>query len=301
MGNRIFVAVVVLLWMGTMSWLMVARILPPFFQGEPPQHGVPLRDEPICWQIEYSGRPVGHAVSQAVAGASGTNEIYSRVLLEGIELKELAPQWMGGLVRALGDISLDSRTRMVVDSLGHLSAFETRIKINDLPLVMKVSGKVVGAELVLKIQSGEVNHEVRYPVPDNDLLTSELLPEPKMLQVYVGRKWQQELFSPFQSPIDSLALLQAEVVEEGPIEHRGQRMYARKIEYRSMSDAGVSLDNQLRAVVWVAEDGAVLRQDVYLMNNAKLRFERCHEADKLKLAVKLLDLDSIATLPQLSP
>ena len=38
MGNRIFVGVVVLLWMGTMSWLMVARILPPFFNGEPPGH-----------------------------------------------------------------------------------------------------------------------------------------------------------------------------------------------------------------------------------------------------------------------
>ena len=37
MGNRIFVAVVVLLWTSTMSWLMVARILPPFFQGEPPR------------------------------------------------------------------------------------------------------------------------------------------------------------------------------------------------------------------------------------------------------------------------
>ena len=36
MGNRIFVGVVVVLWAGTMSWLMVARILPPFFHGDPP-------------------------------------------------------------------------------------------------------------------------------------------------------------------------------------------------------------------------------------------------------------------------
>lgn len=295
MGNRIFVAVVVLLWVSTMSWLMVARILPPFFQGEPPHHGQPVRDEPICWQIEYAGRPIGQAVSQAVPGAMGTTEIHSRVLLEGIQLKELAPQWMGSLVHGIGEICLDSRSRVVLDSLGHFSSFDTKFRLNDMPLVMKVQGRVEGAELVLKIISGEAAHEVRYPVPSDDLLTSELMPEPKLLQVYVGRRWQQEMFSPFQAPTNSVELMQAEVVEEGPIEHRGERVLARRIEFRSMSDAGVALDNTLRAVVWVGEDGMVLRQDVFLMN-ARLRFERCHEPHMLQLARKLLDINSVATV-----
>ena len=72
MGNRIFVGVVVVLWTGTMSWLMVARILPPFFHGDPPTHGVLIRNEPTCWEIQFGGKPVGHAVSQAVPGALGT-------------------------------------------------------------------------------------------------------------------------------------------------------------------------------------------------------------------------------------
>ena len=53
---------------------------------------------------------------------------------------------------------------------------------------------------MLKIQSGEVSRELRYPVPNDDFVTSELMPEPKLLQVYVGRKWQQEMFSPFRRP-----------------------------------------------------------------------------------------------------
>ena len=68
-----------------------------------------------------------------------------------------------------------------------------------------------------------------------------------------------------------------------------------------MSDAGVAVDNTLRAIVWVANDGTVLRQDVYLMNATKLRFERCHEPRMLKLASELLDLDSVATSPQRLP
>ena len=129
----------------------------------------------------------------------------------------------------------------------------------------------------------------------HSLLTSELIPEPKLLQVYVGRKWQQEVYSPFRPPGNSLEIMQAEVVEERCIEHRGERMHARKIEYRSMSAAGVAADNTLRAVVWVADDGTVLRQDVHLMD-AKLRFERCTEPHMLKLAEKLLDIESVATI-----
>jgi hypothetical protein len=295
MGNRIFVGVVVVLWAGTMSWLMMARILPPFFHGDPPTHGALIRSEPTCWEIIYGDKPVGHAVSQAVPGALGTTEIHSRVMLKGIEVKELAPQWMGGLLRVLGEISLDTRSTFFLDSLGNLSSFTTKVWLNDLPIVMRVQGKVVGAELKLKIQSGDVTHEVSYPVPAYSGLTNEFIPDPKLLQVYVGRKWQQEVYSPFRPPGNSLEIMQAEVVEERSIEHRGERLHARKIEYRSLSAAGVSTDNTLHAVVWVADDGVVLRQDVYLMD-VKLRFERCMEPQMLEMAAQLLDLDSVATM-----
>jgi hypothetical protein len=295
MGNRIFVGVVVLLWMGTMSWLMVARILPPFFNGEPPGHGTIVRDAPVCWDIEHDGELVGHAVSKAVPGALGSTEIHSRVQLEGLDVRKLAPQWMSTIVRGIGSISLDTRSRITIDSFGSLSSFETRIRLNDLPLVMKVAGRVDGPNLVLKITSGDVTHTTRYPVPKNSLLASELIPEPKLLQVYVGRKWQQEIYSPFRPPSDSLEVLQAEVVEESWFDRRGERTRAKKIEFRAMSPAGVAADNTLRAVLWVGDDGTVLRQDLHLMDT-KLRFERRQEPHMLKLAEELLDLEKVATI-----
>lgn len=296
MGNRIFVGVVVMLWAGTMSWLMIARILPPFFHGDPPAHGSLIRNEPTCWEVYFGERLIGNAVSQAVPGALGTTEIHSRVVLKGIEVKELAPQWLGRLVRVLGDISLDTRSTFVLNAFGDLSYFKTDVHLNDLPIVMRVRGKVDGAELKLKVQSGDVTHEVVYLAPTKSQLTSELVPDPKLLQVYVGRKWQQEIYSPFRPPTDSLQIMQAEVVEERSIDHRGERIRARKIEYRSLSSAGVSNNNALHAVVWVAEDGMVLRQEVDLME-AKLRFERCTEPAELKKAAELLDIDSVATVP----
>jgi len=302
MGNRVFVGLVLMLWIGTMSWLMVARILPPFLHGEPPKYAQRPRSEPVCWEIQYAGRPVGHAVSQAVPGTLGTIEIHSRVILEGISIRELAPQWMSSLVRGLGEVSLDTRSCVVLDSLGQLSSFHTKVRLNDLPLVMKVQGRVAGAELVLRIESGEVSHVVRYPVPTGPLLASELIPEPKLLQMYVGRKWQQEVYSPFRPPGNALEIVQAQVVDECLIDHRGETLRARKIEYRTLSGAGVAANTTLRASLWVAEDGTVLRQDVHWID-AKLRFERCTEPHMLKLAEELLDLGSVATLtpPHFSP
>jgi hypothetical protein len=295
MGNRIFVAVVLLLWTSTMSWLVVEKILPPFFSGEPPGHGVLEQSQPVCWQIECGGRHVGFAVRQAVPGAQSTTEVHSRVLLEDIPLREMAPQWMSRIVDDLGLIRLDSRTRLVLDSFGTLSSFDTRVQVNDLPLVVKVYGKIDGPELNLKFLSGGVSHEASYPLPSSKLLDGELIPEPKLLQIYVGRKWQIEMFSLFRPPSDALDLIQAEVVAEESILHEGRSVRARRIEYRSMSAAGVASEHTLRANVWVSDDGTVLRQDVYLVNT-KLRFERRTDRKAIRLASDLLELDVVATL-----
>ena len=70
---------------------------------------------------------------------------------------------------------------------------------------------------------------------------------------------------------------------------------AKRIEYRDLSAAGVAAEHTLRAAVWVGDDGTVLRQDFYLVNT-KLRFERRSDAKALRLANKLLDLETVATL-----
>ena len=207
----------------------------------------------------------------------------------------MAPQWMGGIVDNLGPIQLDTRTRLVLDSLGKLSNFDSKVQLNDLPLVVRVYGVVEGATLRLRFISGDVSHEVRCPLPQSAMVDGELAPEPKLLQVYVGRRWQSEMFSPLRPPVDAIELLQAEVVAEESILHQGELTRSRRIEYRTMSAAGVASEQTLRAEAWVAEDGTVLRYDLCLLN-AKLRFERRHDPQMIALARDLLDLETAATL-----
>lgn len=295
MGNKIFTVVVTLLWGTTMTWLLVARILPPFFHGDPPVAGLLNENQPVAWRVEFEGQPVGYAVSQVVPGVLETTEIHSRVVLENIPLQEIAPQWMASLVRSFGDINFDMRTRTTLDSLGNLASFDTKLWLNELPSAIRMLGTVRDQTLDIQLQAGDLKRRFEYPWPKDTWLGRELTPEAKLLQVYVGRQWQREFYSPFSSPQNPIEVLEAIVVEEVSILHDGNLENTRRVEYRTLSGAGISADNRLRANVWVAEDGTVLRQDMYFMN-MRLRFDRIGDDAAIKFAKEHLDLANEATV-----
>lgn len=295
MGNRVFVAVVTLLWGATMSWLLMARILPPFFHGDPPSTGVLLNNRPVAWSVEIDGATVGYAVSQAVPGSLEATEIHSRVSLTNIPLKEIAPHWMANIVQNIGDIHLDMRSRTTIDPLGHLASFDTRVQVNELPSAIRMLGDIKGESLHIKLQAGEFKRRFEYPWPKDTWLGRELTPDAKLLRVYVGRKWQHDVYSPLSTPQNPIEMVEAEVVEEHPILHNGQLVNARRVEYRTLSGAGIAADNRLRSNVWVAEDGTVLRQDAYFMN-VRLRFERLDDEKAAEMAASQLELASEATI-----
>ena len=52
MGNGLFVAFVVLIWLGSMSWLLVEKILPSFIDGEPPTTAGFETGKPVVWRVD---------------------------------------------------------------------------------------------------------------------------------------------------------------------------------------------------------------------------------------------------------
>lgn len=294
MGNRIFQSVVLVLWGAAMSWLMVAKIMPPFFQGEPPRVGARGQAAPIGWRIELHGRPCGTAVSQSVPGVDGTLEVHSRVRLDSVPMPDDAPHWMLSLLKNLGEVRLDLRNRATFDSLGGLAGFQTRVQVNDLDSIVKMTGRVRDGALLLKMQTGEFVRRTEHPWRAKSLLGGQLSPEAKLLNVYVGRSWREEVYSPFGAPNSPAELLEARVEDEEQLLHDGELIRVRRIVYRSLSAAGVSAEDRRRAVVWVREDGIVLRQDSYFMNVC-LRFIRMPRSESEALAEDLLDLDIYAT------
>ena len=148
------------------------------------------------------------------------------------------------------------------------------MQLNDLPLVVKVFGRVDGPDLNLKFLSGGVSHEVSYPLPSSSPVGRRADPGAEAAADLRRPQVADSKCSACSGrPADSLDLVQAEVVAEEIDLARWQMTRAKRIEYRNLSAAGVASEHTLRAVVWVADDGTVLRQDVYLVNT-KLRFER---------------------------
>ncbi len=287
MGNKLFVGVVVLLWGGTMSWLVASKILPHMDPGLPPSYRSVRLGDRACWQITWDDRPIGWAVSEVVAGAHNTRELYGRVLLEEVELAHMAPAWMASLVETVGPIRVDARSRIELDPLGNLSSLEARLNLNDIPSVISMRGRVRDGQLQFRVKAGNLTYRTHRLIPEHARLASEMSPTSRLPAMYVGRKWTMEIFSPFRPPNDPVEAIQGEVTQEETVRFGDDVITARRVEFRRLQAAGVADEENLRAILWVTEDGLVVRQEVRILN-AKLRFQRMVDEQSLRRAERMI-------------
>lgn len=286
MGNRIFVAVVVVLWLITMSWLFVVKILPPLDQGVPPTYRGLRAGTEACWKISWNEEHVGWAASRVQDGSNGTKEIHARVVLADMNLADLAPSFLASLVKGVGDISLDTKSRVELDTLGNLSGFETRLAVNDVPAI-RMRGRVEGSELLLRVRAGELTRNEHRYFPQDARLGNELAPDGRMPGMYVGRRWKMQVFSPFRPPNDPVELIEGEVVGEEVIRFGRSTENVRRVEFRRLDSAGIASGNEVRGTIWVKEDGTVVRQEVNMLS-AKARFDRVEGAEAERRIERLL-------------
>lgn len=288
MANRIFVSAVVILWLCSMTWLFTDRILPTFQGGQPPSLETFKDGQAVAWQVEWGGDNVGSAASVRIPGAAGSMELHNRISLENMPIIDLAPAWMRMAVPTLGDMSFDVISRIEFDSLSNFSSFSSRVILNDMPSVLRLSGRVKDSYLRLNVVSGQLPYEVVVYLPDSKSLNEALFPGGELPYMYVGRQWQEEVYSPFRATGDPIELVHAEVVAEESLEYCGETRRVLRVEYHGMIGSGISDKARLQAVSWVEPTGAVLRRDVYL-GSSKLRFNRLPDDAANKIGKELFD------------
>lgn len=288
MANRIFVVAVFMLWLGSMSWLMLEKILPSYYDGEAP---IAAGFEPnvyVAWKVSWSGRHVGYAASIRQQGVSNTTNLRNRVVLEDVPLLDLVPTLMRQVVGDIGRMKLDANTTLEFDSLDNFSGFTSRVSINDISPVLELRGRVNGAYLELKVDFNGVTYSPNVPMPEQSVLGESLFPDAKLPYMYVGRRWHEEIYSPFRSPSAPVETVEAEVTGLERIDFGGEQVRVMRIEFRGMPTPGVPEEARLQAVAWVsAEDGLVLRHDVHIASS-KLRFERLPEDEADAIGRNLL-------------
>jgi hypothetical protein len=288
MANRIFVTAVILLWLGSMSWLMVDKVLPSYTDGEPPPAAGFEPNVPVAWSVQWSGRMVGYAASVRIPGPSNTTTLENRVVLDDVPLMDLVPALMRQVVGDIGRMKLDASTRLEFDSLDNFTKFDSRVSINDIAGLLRMTGQVNGPFLDMTVKFNDVTYSPQVPVPNQGALSESLFPDAKLPFMYVGRKWHEEIYSPFRTPSDPVDTVEVEVTGVESLERDGEMERVMRVEFRGSEESGVPEDARLQAVAWVrAEDGLVLRQDVYIASSS-LRFDRLGEARAAEVGRVLL-------------
>ncbi len=287
MANRIFISAVVVFWLSSMTWLVTDRILPSFFGGQPPLMQSYKEGETVAWEVRWKGSVVGQAATVRLAGVGGSTDLFNRVVLEEFPVMQLAPSWIRATVGELGRMTFDVLTRVEFDPLGTFSSFNSRISLDDMSSVLKMSGRMEKSFLKLKVRSNDYSHSTKIFLPNSEALSEALFPDARLPYMHVGRNWQEKVFSPFRSPSDPVELVRVEVTSVESIEHRGEGRRVMRVEYRAVTGSGIPAQAKIQGVAWVDPGtGDVLRRDVYL-GDSKLRFERLPKEAAVTAGLKL--------------
>lgn len=275
MANRIFVSSVIVLWLSSMTWLVTDRILPSLSGGGQPPVAQAYEDgEAVAWDVQWQGRNVGQAASVRLQGVGGSTDLHNRVVLTEFPVMELAPSWIRAAVGSLGSMTFDVMTRVEFDPLGKFSSFNSRVSLNEMPSILKMSGRIEESYLKLKVRSNDFSHTTKIFLPNSEAMSEALFPDAKLPYMHKGRTWQEKVYSPFSSPADPVELVQVEVTERESIQHHDENRIVMRVEYKSITASGIAANARVQGISWVDPvTGDVLRRDVYL-GGSKLRFER---------------------------
>jgi hypothetical protein len=281
MGQRGLNTVIALAWLSTMTWLIVAKVLPPLERGDPPNlqtlNNLDPADAPVRWDLLWNDRPIGWATCRALRPLPNVLEIHSHVHFSRLPLEDMAPIWMRSVLQSAGTsldhLRMDSYNRLEIDPLGRLTAFHSSIDVDHVPAAIVIHGTIDGTRLKLRVDAGSVPYSPPdIDLPQDALLCDELSPQTRLPGLHVGQSWTVPVYNPLHpdSPID---MLQATVEATEQIAYDGSGVNTLLVVYRSDPGSEGASDRSPRAKLWVNASGTVLRQETWLFGS-RLTFAR---------------------------
>jgi hypothetical protein len=297
MYNRMFNITVGLLWVASMTWLVTQKMLPTLRVGEPPSYQTILeaqQEDPVVgWDLHLHDRRIGWALSRTERLPSGIVEIDSCVHFDHLSLNELLPRGFQETIQHLRlpieKISVGTRSRLTIDPLGRLLRFDSAMDLDSMKDAVRMSGVVEGPQMQLHVRSGGLTYDPKpFPLPRKALLGDALSPQSYLPNLRTGQTWTVPVFNPLGTS-NSMDFLQATVEEPELIDWKGQILKARVVVYRIDSGYGISQSAPPRCILWVRNDGRVLKQQVFLFDSMKMVFVRMGRRESQALAKQTLD------------
>lgn len=285
MGQHWLKVTVIGLWLTSMSWLVVTKLLPLLQSGDPPTYrsiytGLENAAPPLGWEMSWNGKPLGWAVtSQSTKDKYTTVE--SHVRFNHLPFDDLVPVLLRGMWHSsgtnLGQVRIDAESKIVIDPTGQLQVFHFVITSPNVPDPIRVSGQVRDGKLHIHVIAAGNRHIHKLELPADAVLGNDLSPQSRLPGLYVGQTWTVPVYSPFRlgggNPVE---MLQAKVERQDALSWDDELVPVLLVVLRRDAGALLSGSRTPRAKLWVDQTGEVLKQESYLQNS-KLTFTRTDE------------------------
>ncbi len=274
--------VVVLFWLTTMTWLVWTKVLPPLLTGTPPTYATILseaRPKPVGWDILWDGAPAGYAQSEVAFNAlDNTYQLLSRVKLQDLPTAKLNPLKISFLNKLLEQnhprLSMQADSRIEVDSLGRLLAFESSVTGGPLVEPIELLGTAEAGKVRLLVRTGDFSYRTELYLAPERPIGDLLAPQTRLPDLKLGQSWTEPVYNPFLPVTQPMELFEARVDREEFLVWNGRLERTLLVVYHAESGNGQGQTTaNIRARTWVRRDGMVLQQET-LLGDSVLRFVR---------------------------
>jgi hypothetical protein len=279
-----------MLWLATMGWLVIKKVLPPLLIGEPPSYSRIVEAQrdapPVGWRMSFNGRVLGWALNETRLQPTGLTDIYGRVHFDALPLDEMMPGWVRALTRLVrqptDQLRMDTRSVLTIDALGHLLRFDSTMQVDPLDEVIRMRGTVEGRHLQLSVRHGGMSFADEVFLPTDALLSDVLSPQTQLPGLRAGQTWTVPIYSPLWSAKAPLEIVHATVEGSEPISWNGAIDECWLVVYRSDTGSKAADSRSPRGRLWVRRDGTVLRQQVNLFDSI-IVFDRLSNEEAITL------------------
>ena len=268
------------LWLATMSWLVIYKILPPLLLGQPPIYASAAVDRnrpPTGWYLNLNNSRLGWALSETIRQPTDVTVIHSLVHFDGLPLDRLMPSYLWQFAPKSSLIAkgleTDVESKMLINPLDQLQSFDATVKFRPKSgqSLVHIEGNVDGDTLKLSFRAGDMPQQT-WPLamPENKIRDS-FSPETELRGLHLGQTWTIVTYNPLDLPTNPMDLLShraATKVLLARVEEKTSMLWNGKTEpvwlvvYRTETSQTPDDDRNVRNRIWVRMDGTVIRQEV---------------------------------------
>ncbi|MEK6270700.1 MAG: hypothetical protein N2B57_08100 [Planctomycetales bacterium] len=298
MSIRFYQVAVVCFWISTTTWLLLTKVMPVLYRGEPPNHHAATVSQlidnlPVIWDLKWNFHSVGWAANHVVQSPEGQLELLSRLQFSDWPKADAATSsWIleqlsnwGG---HSGNLYLQLTNRSLLDENHQLKELKSSIylveepKAKDAPW-MEIQGTVDGNTLMLSFHLGDrMLGERSIPLRPHSLISSEISPHGYMPRLRIRQSWTTYQISPLRPPTSPQGTIVATVERYDPMIWNGRLVETLLVVYRKDEGSGSRSADEYLGRLWVRPDnGMVLKQEIILLGSRFTLQRREDEAAKI--------------------